>query len=193
METFKLDPRDWWIARIAGRNPLLRRADRVEALVVLIVLAASLVAIPVAAVLGAVVFNARADQYAEQAQVRHPVTAEVTGTTRNPNTEAVVVQVRWPGAAAQHSGSLQRTSPVKAGQRIQVWVDRDDNLVRPPTPTWHAAVDAVGVTMVILLSMCVVLAALVAAVRTQLDRVRDAQWDRELGCLQDDDGRTNRY
>ncbi|WP_238559394.1 MULTISPECIES: hypothetical protein [Mycobacterium ulcerans group] len=48
-------------------------------------------------------------------------------------------------------------------------------------------------TMVILLSMCVVLAALVAAVRTQLDRVRDAQWDRELGCLQDDDGRTNRY
>nr|WP_247649761.1 hypothetical protein [Mycobacterium ulcerans] len=100
METFKLDPRDWWIARIVGRNPLLRRADRVEALVVLIALAASLVAIPVAAVLGAVVFNARADQYAEQAQVRHPVTAEVTGTTRNPNTEAVVVQVRWPGAAA---------------------------------------------------------------------------------------------
>lgn len=55
METFMLDPRCWRVARVFGRNPLLRRADRTEAVVVLIALAVSLVAIPIAGVAGGVV------------------------------------------------------------------------------------------------------------------------------------------
>lgn len=31
MDTFTLDPRCWRIGRIFGRNPLIRRADRIEA------------------------------------------------------------------------------------------------------------------------------------------------------------------
>ena len=50
----RIDPRCWRIGRIFGRNPLLRRADRIEALVMLVALVASLIAIPVAGVVGAV-------------------------------------------------------------------------------------------------------------------------------------------
>jgi hypothetical protein len=50
METFTFDPRGWRIACIFGRNPLLRRADRIEAVVMLVALVASIVAIPVVGV-----------------------------------------------------------------------------------------------------------------------------------------------
>ena len=46
METFTLDPRCWRVARIFARNPLVRRADRIEAAVMLVAIVASLVAIP---------------------------------------------------------------------------------------------------------------------------------------------------
>lgn len=48
METFTLDPRCWQIGRVFGLNPLLRRTDRLEALLMLFALGALLVAIPVA-------------------------------------------------------------------------------------------------------------------------------------------------
>ena len=38
MLVFTLDPRRWWIARPLSRNPLLRAADRLEALIILVVI-----------------------------------------------------------------------------------------------------------------------------------------------------------
>jgi hypothetical protein len=78
MDTFTLDPRCWRIRRIFGRNPLLRRADRIEALVMLVAHLVSLVAIPVAGVAGAVVYGARDSRYAQEARERHAVMATVT-------------------------------------------------------------------------------------------------------------------
>ena len=77
METFTLDPRCWRIGRIFGRNPLIRRADRIGALVMLVTLAVSLVAIPVIGVVGAVVYGARDSRYAQEARERHTVVATV--------------------------------------------------------------------------------------------------------------------
>lgn len=57
METFTLDPRCWRITRVFGRNPLLRRTDRVEALIMVVALAVSLIAVPVAGVVGAVTYG----------------------------------------------------------------------------------------------------------------------------------------
>jgi|GEM_PF-4775931 len=79
METFTLDPRCWWIGRIFGRNPLLRRADRIEALVTLIALVVALVGAPIAGVVGMVVYGARDNRYAQEARERHVVMATVTG------------------------------------------------------------------------------------------------------------------
>ncbi|WP_374022549.1 hypothetical protein [Mycobacterium sp. HNNTM2301] len=36
MDTFTFNPRRWRLARVFDRNPLLRRSDRIEALVVLV-------------------------------------------------------------------------------------------------------------------------------------------------------------
>jgi len=112
METFTLDPRCWRIGRIFGRNPLLRRADRVEALVMLVALVVSLVAIPVAGGAGAVVYVARDSRYAQEARERHAVIATITDTGMD-GSGTTVVQARWPVATGQRTGPLELTTAAK--------------------------------------------------------------------------------
>ena len=190
METFTIDPRRWRIGRTFGRNPLLRSADRLEALVMLVALVASLAAIPVAGVAGAVVYGARDSRYAREAYERHAVMATVTDTGIA-GSGKTVVHARWPVAAGEHSGSLDLATTAKAGERIEIWLDKDGNPVAPPTPTWHAAGDAVGTTAAILLLVAIGMTAFVTGVCSRLDRARDAQWERELRCLLEDGGRTS--
>jgi hypothetical protein len=190
METFVLDPRCWWIGRIFGRNPLIRRTDRIEALVMLVAIVVSLAAIPVVSVVDVAVYGARHGRYAQELRERHTVIATVTGTEGDGST---VVRARWPVAAGERVGSVELRTAAKVGDRAEIWVDRDGDPVAPPTPTWHAVGDAVGAAEAALLLVGVGMTALVAGVRSRLDRVRDAQWERELGCLQEDGGCTNQH
>jgi hypothetical protein len=190
METFTLDPRRWRIGRIFGRNPLLRRADRVEALVMLVALVVSLVAIPVAGVAAIVVYDVRDSRYAQEAHERHTVVATVL-ETQSDGAGSTFVQARWPVAAGERTGPLQLTTDAKVGDRIGIWVDNDGNPVAAPTPTWHAVGDAYGTALAILLFVGVTMTSLVSGLRSRLDRARDAQWERELRCLEEDGGRTN--
>ena len=188
METFTLDPRVGWIGRIFGRNPLLRRADRIEALVTLIAVVVTLVGVPVAGVVGMVVYGARESRYVQEAHERQAVTATVTGIDRS---DTSVVQARWPLAVSERSGVALLTTTAKVGDHVEIWVDSDGEPAPPPTPTWHAVADAVGATEGVLILVAAGMILLVGCVRSRLDRVRDAQWDCELRSLEDEGGRTN--
>lgn len=155
MEMYTLDPRCWKIFRVFGRSPLLRRCDRIEALVALVAIAVSLAAIPVAGLAGSVVYTARDRQYAQEALTRH-------------------VLVTTAVAAGQP----------EADQRLQTWVDSDGNPVPPPTPAHRAVIGAIAVGVAILLGTTVAMSVLLGATRWRVDRVRDAQWEREIRCLQ---------
>ena len=190
METFTLDPRCWRVGYIFGRNPLIRRADRIEALITLAALVVSLLAIPVAGVVGAAVYGAHESRYAQEAHERHVVMATVIdkGIEKSGMT---VVDARWPVATGEHTGPVELTTAVNAGDRVQIWVDKDGNQVDPPTPTWHAVSDAYGAALAILLSVGVGMTSVLSGVRSRLDRARDAHWEHELRCLEEDGGRTN--
>ena len=191
METFVADPRCWRIGRILGRNPLIRRADRIEALVVLAALVVALVSVPVAGVLSVMIYGGRETQYTQQAHERHAVTATVTNAGSD-GSASTVVHAKWPVAADERTGSLQLASAARVGERIGIWVDMDGNPVAPPTPTWHALSDAVATALAILLGVGLWVTFLVSEVRLRLDRARDEQWERELRCIQEDGGKTNR-
>ncbi|SPM32261.1 transmembrane protein [Mycobacterium rhizamassiliense] len=190
MDTFTLDPRCWRIGRIFGRNPLLRRTDRIEALVMLVALVLSLIAIPVAAAVGIAVYEVRDSRFTQEGRDRHTVVATVL-ETETEGARSTVVHARWPAAAGERTGPLQLTTQAKVGDRIEVWVDKDSNPVAPPTPTWHAAGDAYGATLAALLFVALTMTSFVTGVRSRLDRERHAQWERELRCLEEDGGRTN--
>jgi hypothetical protein len=192
METYALDPRCWRIGRIFCRNPLLRRTDRIEALAMLAALIVSLIAIPVAGVAGGAVYGARDSQYTQEAHQRHAVTATVTDVGAD-RSAATVVQARWPVATGERTGALVLTTAGRVGDRIKIWGDRDGNPVAAPTPTSRAVSDAVATALAMLLSVGLWLTFLVTSVRSRLDRARDAQWEREIRCLQEDGGRTSQH
>lgn len=192
-EAFTLNPHTWLIARIVGRNPLLRRSDRIEAFVIVLALVVSLVAIPVTGVVGASVYSARWRQYDQQAHTRHTVTATVISARATAERESnqAVVQAKWPVGADERSGSFEHRKPVKPGDRIQVWVDTAGNLTPPPTPAWRAVGDAVLTAMTVLLIVGLAITWLRSVVGSRLDRTRDAQREHEIACLQEHGGRTN--
>lgn len=192
METFTWDPHRWLIARVVGRNPLLRPTDRLEALVVLVAIVAALAAVPVAGVVGAATYGTRERLYAQQAHGRHPARAQVTEA--HPGAlGGTVTRVRWAVTGGErHSATLGLAAAVKPGEAVDIWVDGAGNLTAPPAPGWHAVGAAAGAVVLTLLIASAALALLVAAVIHQLDRSREARWERDLRVLVDDGGRTNR-
>ena len=118
MDTFTLDPRCWRIGRIFGRNPLIRRADRIEALVTLVALIVSLVVIPVAGVAAMLVYDVRDSRYAQEAHERHTVVATVLETETD-GAGSTVVQARWPVTAGERTRPLQLTREAKVGEHMK--------------------------------------------------------------------------
>jgi hypothetical protein len=123
---------------------------------------------------------------------RHAVLATVADSGID-GSGRTYVQARWQVAAGERTGWLQLNTAAKSGERIGIWVDEDGNPVAPPTPTWHAVGDAVATAAATLLLVAVGLTSLVTSARSRLDRARDAQWEREIRCLQEDGGRTNQH
>jgi hypothetical protein len=191
------DVHGWWVLRACGRNPLVRRIDRLEVLIVALGIFLVVVAAACAGALGTAVHDARSRVYIAQAQTRHTVTASaiddstvVLGVDDNMATR---VNARWQVNGTEHTGSLNWDHAVKTGDPLTIWVDRDGNRVDAPTPISQAGVDAVAVAYVAWQSVVLAAAVLICWGRSRLDRRRDSAWERDIRCLIDDDGgRTNR-
>lgn len=189
MLTFTLDPRRWWIAGVVGGNPLLRRADRIEALVIMVAIVVSLAALAVAGAVGTSVYDARS-RVSAGAQPQDVVTATVieTSTTMvQPDVLTKAVRASWPVAGGQAMGSFGWDDPVEVGDRIGIWVDGDGNRTSPPPPVSQASIDAVCVAVVLWLGVVLSAAATVAVTHSRFDRVRDAEWESDIRCLEDGD------
>jgi hypothetical protein len=191
MDTFALDPRQWRMVRVFSTNPLVRYTDRIEVLAVMLALVASLVTVPVADVVATTVYEARHQVYAEQARERHPLT-EATALPQTTN-GGQAGGPRMTGAPAEAAGGagFSSTSNAATDALDQIWVDDTGNGVPPPTPLSRAQYDAVSVAVSIVAGAVVMTTALVRATRWRLDRARNAQWDRELANIVDEDDRTN--
>jgi hypothetical protein len=185
MLAFTLDPGRWWIARPLGRNPLLRAADRLEALLILVVIAGWLLVVPITGAIGTAIYDARHRLYAEEALTGHRVVATVVEDTAATADRCRALEAVWTAAGEEGIGALSFGAAAKSGDRLSIWVDADGNCVPPPTPTTEALADALCGALSILLSAMVVTALVLILMRSRLDRMRDAQWERELRALQE--------
>jgi hypothetical protein len=197
MQAFTFGPARWRTVRAFGRSPLVRTSDRIEAMVVVLAVALSLVAAPFACAIGTNVHEAGSRVYAEEAHTRHILTAIVTLTedsaaTGRPYAVIRTVHARWRAEGIERTDAFKWDRAVKAGDEIGIWVDTHGNRVSPLPPPWRAAVDGACAAVTIWLGVVAAAAALVALVRWRLDRLHDAGWEREIRSLADNDGgRTN--
>jgi hypothetical protein len=184
METFTMPlPRTLFV-RLFGRNPLLRATDRVEGLILVLVVTVSLIAVPISAAVGTAVHDSRSRVYAEQVQTRRPVTATVTGDShprRNLESPTVTVPARWFAAGAERTGDVTAPLTAKIGDDIEIWVDDKGLPVTRPVNT--ARNDAVAFAAATWWAMSLLAVALFARARITLDRLRYDQWQQSFDRL----------
>ncbi|ASQ86325.1 hypothetical protein CE197_12435 [Mycobacterium intracellulare subsp. chimaera] len=101
------------------------------------------------------------------------------------------MQASWPAKGGDRTGTIGLTTYTKVGQHVGIWLDKDGNPVDPPTPAWRALTGALATAMAMVLATGFATALLVKGIRARLDRARDAQWEDEIRCFQEDGGRTN--
>lgn len=184
MEPFTLPLPRTLFTRLFGRNPLLRASDRVEALIAVVAVTVSLVAVPIAATVGTAVHESRSRVYAEQAQSRRAVTATAIGDQhprRDLDKPTVTVPARWFDGGAEHTGDVVAPLNVKIGDEVEIWVDDKGSVVDPPQRTAHdeALAFAIATWWAVTLSAV----AMFAAVRIAVDRARYARWQRDFDSL----------
>jgi hypothetical protein len=195
VESFAIRPMTWPVLRLFSRNPLMRTSDRIEAAVVTLAVSLVVIAAACAGVVGTIIHDTESQKFLQQAQTRHAVVATAIDDSKpaaSSETTASTVHARWKLNGINHAGVLGWDYAVKADDSLQIWVDGDGRRVDRPTPVERAAADALSAAVVGWLIVVLAAAQVVYVVRAHVNRMRDAQWDREIRYLVDDDGRTNR-
>jgi hypothetical protein len=195
VESFVIRPTTWPVLRLFSRNPLIRSSDRIETAAVTLAALLVVIAAACAGILGTVIHDSEARTFRQQAETRHAVVARAIDDSKpavRSETTASTVYALWQLNGTNHADVLSWDYAVKAGEPLQIWVDADGNRVDRPTPVERAAVDALLAAVVGWLIVVLAAAQVVCVVRAYANRMREAQWEREIRYLVDDDGRTNR-
>ena len=192
MDTFTLRLPRWpLLVRLGGRDPLVRTIDRIEALVFVIAVVVSVLAIPIAAAVGTAVYDSRGQIYAEQAHTRHRVAATVTDVPASQisRTGTTTVPARWTAGGAEHTSAVKVQSTPKPGDTIEVWVNSNGTQVPSPTPTNRAAAEAAVGALVMWICVAAIAATLFTGTRAVCDRIRFTRWQHAIDDLVGRDGR----
>jgi hypothetical protein len=191
MEHFTIGLGNRWWVRAFGRSPLVRRSDRIEAVLLIFAVMVTLVAVPIAGAIGTAVHDQRAQTFAEEARTRHQVIAMATQDGMVvPQLRSVTfaAEATWTDSGIGHSGIVDWPDRAKVGDQKHIWVNGAAEYVGPPSSPKRADGDGVAVAVASWLGVAGASATLVYLVRRRLDQRRYAEWDREI-TSHDNDGR----
>ena len=167
-----------WLAR---RNALRRPVDRIEGAVLVALSAAFLVAVAVAFVLGAHVYQS---QRAASAGLRPAVAVLVqAGPFYGGLAQLGEAEARWraPGGGEQSGVLTTATTPgiigAAAGARIPVWLDRSSQPAAPPGGQIAMIVNALAAGAAVAGGAGIALLISYALCRLALNRRRLAAWE----------------
>ena len=194
MQTFTIGVGHRWWTQVFRRNPLVRRSDRIEVLVLGFAVLFTVAAIPVAGAIGTFVHDARTRIYAEEALTRHEVIAtaiEDGVIVVQPPDISFTARARWTASGREDSGVVEWLGRAKIGDQQAIWVNDAGQNVGPPTPPSRADRDAVVIAFAAWFGVACASGGLVYVVRRWLDRWRYAQWDRAINGSRDNNGRRN--
>jgi hypothetical protein len=196
MESFVIRPTTWPVLRLFSRNPLIRTSDRLEAAIVALAVILVVIAAACAGILGTIIHDTETQKFLQQAQSRHALVATAVADSKpevSAVTTASTVHAQWQVNGISHADALGWDYAVKAGEPLPIWVDADGNRVDQPTPLERATADALSAAIAGWLIVVLAAAQVVSVVRAHAIRMRDAQWEKDIRCLVDEDGgRTNR-
>ncbi|MGV0849862.1 Rv1733c family protein [Mycolicibacterium phlei] len=177
-----------WLTVLAGRNPLVRRNDRWEVIVHIVLLVTAVLLLSVAGAIGTAVYDGKSSDYAAERVNRHQVSATITDeptSTVERNQLVFRAPVVWQHNGVAHSDTVEVAPAARPDDHVQVWVDENGQQTTPPKPGWAAVIDGTAAAVGSWLAMAAVLGGLATLVHTSMVRSRARAWDRELASLVD--------
>ncbi|MEV7094435.1 hypothetical protein AB0M80_16545 [Amycolatopsis sp. NPDC051045] len=171
-----------------GRNPLARAGDRVEALLLLLVVAGALLAVPFAAAFGSETYAAQRARAEQERTTHHPATAVSLAAASGqsygtdgagaPADQTTVPAAWFDARGARHTGDVLADAGSPAGTRVPVWLDQRGELTSEPLSPATSAADGVFAALLLWTAVTGALAGLYGAGRFVLSRLHAAAWDR---------------
>jgi hypothetical protein len=173
-----------------GRNPLRRRVDRLESVLLLSALLAALLAIPGAAVLGTTVRDRAESTAAQQRILLHRVDARTLEDTAetvpsSPGQVTSRVRIGWVDTSGSpQEGWADVLIGTRAGTTVTIWLDRTGAIARAPREPADSTALGAAVGVGVLMLVWPTLWGLFSLARRRLDRRRAEAWELEWGLLQ---------
>ncbi|GAA5160491.1 Rv1733c family protein [Amycolatopsis sacchari] len=181
----------FWRRIHLGRNPLARRSDRVEAVVLLVAVLGLLIALPLAALVGTNTYRGQLAVSAQQQASRHLTTATLVENAPTPvpatdgaylsaNGGTTGTHARWTlPDGAERVGTVAADPGSPAGTRVPVWLSDAGNPVPAPMTSSDATTTGILAGIFAWLVVALGLTAVYWSVRLVLDRRRAVHWERE--------------
>jgi hypothetical protein len=170
----------------ASGNPLARRWDRIEAVLVLALAAVAALALPVAAAAGSSTFTDQMALAAAQVGNRHQVTATLIPGSRalapavdlSPNITSATASWTFPDGVV-HTEVITVPSAAVTGSTTRIWIDGSGAQASAPLTETDAMTTAIVAGALIELAVLISLTAVYGTGRFLLDRRRTRHWDTE--------------
>jgi hypothetical protein len=182
------DPVRWWRLQPCSRNPLMRGTDRVEAVVVALVVTVVLLLVPVCAAVGTETFTSLQQQSRALAAQARPVPAVLlVDPGIDPQAEPAVRIIdtgasswaRWTVDGREHTGQVPAPPQARAGDTVTVPVGPDGELLDPRGGTENAVL-AIAAACGLWAALAGAGGLVICAVHRMLIRSRLRVWDQAL-------------
>ncbi|WP_072691136.1 Rv1733c family protein [Rhodococcus marinonascens] len=168
-------------------NPLLRRSDRIERRLTIVLVLLAFVMLPLAVVAGARTIDSQTDLAQQQAAQYSTATAttlaaasSVSATSQFATPVVYTAPAEWAWGADVRQGNIAVDPATSSGTHEQIWVDTDGNLATKPMSPGSARVAGVTAGLFTWFAVMTIGSSGFAISRTLLNRARYAQWDREI-------------
>lgn len=167
-----------------GRNPLRRRSDRIENVVVLGAIVLALASIPLSLEIGSLVYQGNlavvAAQHAADRQIPATLLQSTAVDPAAIGSTTVPVTARWTRPdGGTTTGQIRVAEDTPSGAIVRIWVDPTGNPIDPPLTEGQAwGRGALAFTGAVV-ALAMLLSAAVSLVRALLNRRRIADWDTE--------------
>ncbi|MGV9709776.1 Rv1733c family protein [Gordonia sp. NPDC003424] len=159
-----------------SRNPLMRRGDRVRATASLAAILLALLAVPVCIVVSMGTYSSVTNRVDQAVAVTAHVDSVAATATPSPARGAVV---SWNRQGTRHTGSTVVPNATKAGDSIQVWLDRNGTLVPEPAGMFERLLTAAWAGLLCWMGAIAVTLAGVGLVHRRVAKRHAALWDLE--------------
>ncbi|WP_432279002.1 Rv1733c family protein [Nocardia brasiliensis] len=161
-------------------NPLMRRTDRIESWIRIVVAVACMATVPIACTVGVAVYSAGAEQIRVTNTGKIEVAATIVeGPEALGRDSPVFATARWQQAGGSGTAVVPVSSISSRGDRIRVWLTADGRPTGPPVRGARAVTAGFRAAAAVLLGACGVALLITESARWCATQYQSSRWGEE--------------